>query len=110
MTNNFDKSLLIDNSGLFGRVFHGKIDGAAITFVDAMHVYSIRAFHSLIEIMSKLGHVHLVPLIGYCHEQEMTLMVLEYVAGENLGEHLYGSFPLNHRQKRFPAGIVSLFV
>ena len=56
-----------------------------------MHVYSIRAFHSLIEIMSKLGHVHLVPLIGYCHEQEMTLMVYEYVAGENLGEHLYGT-------------------
>jgi len=56
-----------ERNGLFGRVYHGKIDGAAITLVDVMHVCSIRDFHihSLIEIMSKLGHVHPVPLISY---------------------------------------------
>jgi serine/threonine protein kinase len=87
--------------GLFDRVYHDKIDGVAITLVDVTHVYSVCAFHSLIEITSKLGHGHLVPLIGFCDDQEMTLLVYEYLAGGNLREHLYGTRkpPLNWIQR-----------
>ncbi|KAG0550903.1 hypothetical protein BDA96_01G377800 [Sorghum bicolor] len=100
VTNYFDKSLLID-SGSFDRVYHSQIDGVAITLVDVTHVYSVCAFHGLIEITSKLVHDHLVPLIGYCDEQEMMLLVYEYVAGGNLSEHLYGTRkpPLNWIQR-----------
>jgi serine/threonine protein kinase len=99
-TNNFDKSLLID-SGLFDQVYSGKIDGVAITLVDVTHVYNVCTFHGLIEITSKLVHGHLVPLIGYCDEQDMMLLVYEYVAGGNLSEHLYGTRkpPLNWIQR-----------
>jgi len=99
-TNNFHESLLIGR-GLSSSVYLGKIDSSAsTTMVAVRRVYGVSDFHCLIEIVLKLGHGHLVPLVGYCHEKEMTLLIYEYMAGGDLREHLYGMKPpLSWRQR-----------
>ncbi|CAN6312553.1 unnamed protein product [Urochloa humidicola] len=98
-TNNFDKSLIIGYGGL-GRLYLGKIDGAA-TMVAVKQVRDICYFQSLIDMMSKLRHGNLVPLIGYCHKKKRMLLVYEYMARGSLREHLYGTEkpPLSWKQR-----------
>lgn len=55
-----------------------------------------------VELLSRLHHFHLVPLIGYCiefHRKELRrLLVYEYMPNGNLREHLDGTMgkePLN---------------
>ncbi|KXG39254.1 receptor-like protein kinase FERONIA [Sorghum bicolor] len=99
-TNNFHESLLMGR-GSSSSVYLGKIDSAALaTMVAVRRVYGVRDIHCLIETVLKLGHGHLVPLVGYCHEKETTLLIYEYVAGGDLREHLYGMKPpLSWRQR-----------
>uniref|UniRef100_K4A6Y2 Protein kinase domain-containing protein n=2 Tax=Setaria italica TaxID=4555 RepID=K4A6Y2_SETIT len=91
-TNNFDESLLV-GEGAFGRVYHGKIDGGA-TEVAIKHrqpwsKYRAPEFYAEIEVMSKLCHHHLVPLIGHCNEKDELILVYEYMARGSLRKHLY---------------------
>ncbi|TVU46797.1 hypothetical protein EJB05_06360, partial [Eragrostis curvula] len=87
--NNFDWSFT------FGTVYHGKIkiDGRATEVAIKRHqqcsMDSAHEFHTEIEIMSKLRHNHLVPLIGYCNERDEMILVYEYMAHRGLREHLY---------------------
>ncbi|XP_057859287.2 receptor-like serine/threonine-protein kinase NCRK isoform X2 [Cryptomeria japonica] len=61
-----------------------------------------REFLIEVELLSRLHHFHLVPLIGYCiefHRKELRrLLVYEYMPNGNLREHLDGTMgkePLN---------------
>lgn len=61
-----------------------------------------REFLIEVELLSRLHHFHLVPLIGYCietHRKEVQrLLVYEYMPNGNLREHLDGTLgrePLN---------------
>ncbi|KAL6878266.1 hypothetical protein ACP4OV_012436 [Aristida adscensionis] len=83
-TNNFDYALLLGR-GAFGSVYRGEIDGGA----------------TKIEVMSKLRHDHLVPLIGYCDTDNEMILVYNYMVRGDLHDHIYRTLetPLTWRQR-----------
>ncbi|GJN31647.1 hypothetical protein PR202_gn00058 [Eleusine coracana subsp. coracana] len=92
-TNNFDQSLLVGEGSKFGRVYRGIVDGTTTKVVirrcEDLSMRRRRDFHNQIEMLSKLRHDHLVPLMGYCHEKDEMILVYDYMPGGSLQEHLY---------------------
>nr|CAB3495755.1 unnamed protein product [Digitaria exilis] len=81
-TKNFDKLLLV-GKGEFGRVYRGMIDGGT----NMVAIKCLKYRHTT-RIRSMLRHRHLVPLIGYCDEDEM-ILVYDYMANGSLRDHLF---------------------
>ncbi|KAG2540392.1 wall-associated receptor kinase 1-like [Panicum virgatum] len=89
-TNKFDESLRVGCRGSVS-VYRGKIAGTKVA-IKCLHLrYSstINEFHNEIQMMSKHRHCpHLVPLLGYCTENDMLILVYEYMDRGSLFEHL----------------------
>ncbi|XP_025828785.1 receptor-like protein kinase FERONIA [Panicum hallii] len=103
-TRNFDESLLVNATRIlppfvnpdeiFGsRVYRGVIDGGATKVAIKLPSYRHGAggceLRSAIEMRSKLRHGHIVPLIGYCDEDNETILVYDFMACVSLHYHLY---------------------
>ncbi|KAG5604684.1 hypothetical protein H5410_026176 [Solanum commersonii] len=52
----------------------------------------IEDFQTEIEMLSHFRHPYLVSLIGYCDENNVTILIFEYMENGNLSRHLYGSY------------------
>ncbi|GJY41987.1 receptor-like protein kinase FERONIA [Tanacetum coccineum] len=91
-TNNFNDNCVIGNGG-FGKVYKGYVDNAATTVAikssNPSSSQGFHEFHTEIEMLSKLRHVHLVSLIGYCNENGEMVLVYDYMTHGTLREHLY---------------------
>ncbi|XP_073143305.1 probable receptor-like protein kinase At1g30570 [Henckelia pumila] len=102
-THNFDESLVIGVGG-FGKVYKGEIDDGTLVAIKRSNPQSqqgLAEFETEIELLSKLRHRHLVPLIGFCDEQNEMILVYEYMANGTLRNHLFGSDlpPLSWKQR-----------
>uniref|UniRef100_A0A0A9CR43 Protein kinase domain-containing protein n=1 Tax=Arundo donax TaxID=35708 RepID=A0A0A9CR43_ARUDO len=92
-TMNFDESLVIGVGG-FGKVYRGEMEDGTLVAIKRGHAQSqqgVKEFETEIEMLSRLRHRHLVPLIGYCDEQNEMILVYEHMANGTLRSHLYGS-------------------
>ncbi|GJZ34661.1 receptor-like protein kinase FERONIA [Tanacetum coccineum] len=91
-TNNFNDNCVIGNRG-FGKVYKGYTDNAATTiaikWLNPSSSQGFHEFHTEIEMLSKLRHIHLVSLIGYCNENGEMVLVYDYMTHGTLREHLY---------------------
>ncbi|PSS34752.1 Receptor-like protein kinase [Actinidia chinensis var. chinensis] len=91
-TNNFDDDSVIGIGG-FGKVYKGSIDNGTITVAikrkkDKSN-QGATEFWTEVKMLSKLRHIHLVALIGYCNKRQEMILVYEYIAHGTLADHLY---------------------
>ncbi|KAK1421973.1 hypothetical protein QVD17_24779 [Tagetes erecta] len=91
-TDKFNNNCCIGSGG-FGKVYKGYLDNATtIVAIKCLNPSSSQGFHEFlteIAFLSKLRHVHLVSMIGYCKDNEQMMLVYEYMAHGTLREHLY---------------------
>ncbi|XP_055810334.1 receptor-like protein kinase HERK 1 isoform X2 [Solanum dulcamara] len=92
-TNNFDESLVIGLGG-FGNIYRAVLcDGTKVALKRCKpeSEQGIQEFQREIEMLSHFRHPYLVSLIGYCDENNVTILIYEYMENGNLTRHLYGS-------------------
>ncbi|KAK1432937.1 hypothetical protein QVD17_09840 [Tagetes erecta] len=88
----FDDERVIGRGG-FGTVYKGYIDNAktivAIKRLNSSSKQGLNEFSTEIGFLSKLQHVQLVSLIGYCDDEGEMILVYDYMPNGTLREHLY---------------------
>ncbi|KAL3523599.1 hypothetical protein ACH5RR_016433 [Cinchona calisaya] len=91
-TQNFSDAFVIGRGG-FGKVYKGFIhrisEDVAIKRLSIYSRQGAREFWTEIETLSKLRHVHLVSLLGYCNEDQEMILVYEYMPCGTLADNLY---------------------
>ncbi|CAL9763857.1 unnamed protein product [Musa acuminata subsp. burmannicoides] len=91
-TNNFDEKMKLGQGG-FGVVYRGVLQGenkevAVKMFSRGSHGQD--DFLKELTIINRLRHKHLVPLVGWCHNKGMLLLVYDYMPNGSLDQHLHG--------------------
>lgn len=95
-TSDFSSSLIIGHGG-FGNVYKGTVNSetgpitVAIKRLNPLSGQGAREFTTEIELLTKLRHLHLVSLIGYCDEAGEMILVYEFMSHGTLRDHLYPS-------------------
>ncbi|XP_023766905.1 receptor-like protein kinase FERONIA [Lactuca sativa] len=91
-TGEFDENCVIGKGG-FGMVYKGYIDNSttvvAIKRLKATSNQGSHEFQTEIGFLSKLRHVQLVSLIGYCEDDGEMILVYDYMSHGTLQDHLY---------------------
>ncbi|XP_058193864.1 receptor-like protein kinase FERONIA [Rhododendron vialii] len=93
VTNNFDDEFVIGRGG-FGKVYKALIDDDATTVALKrcnLKSQGAKEFWTEIEMLSKLRHMHLVSLLGYCDEHNEMILVYEFMEHGTLADHLYNT-------------------
>uniref|UniRef100_A0ACD5WIN4 Uncharacterized protein n=1 Tax=Avena sativa TaxID=4498 RepID=A0ACD5WIN4_AVESA len=89
-TNNFSCSNLI-GSGMFGEVFNGLLQDGTIIAVKKRHSPPSQEFIHEVNHLSSIRHRNLVKLLGYCQDNDMQMLVYEYVPNGSVSTHLHGN-------------------
>ncbi|XP_027155604.1 receptor-like protein kinase FERONIA [Coffea eugenioides] len=91
-TQNFNEAFVIGQGG-FGKVYRGVIhetsEVVAIKRLKSKSKQGAHEFWTEVGTLSKLRHIHLVSLIGYCNESQKMILVYEYVPCGTLADNLY---------------------
>ncbi|XP_077213847.1 proline-rich receptor-like protein kinase PERK2 isoform X1 [Tasmannia lanceolata] len=90
-TSDFSKENLVGEGG-FGRVYKGRlIDGQVIAAQlrkeESGQGYT--EFRSEVHVLSLARHKNIVMLLGYCSEENHTILVYEYICNKSLESHLF---------------------
>ncbi|KAI3784928.1 hypothetical protein L1987_44036 [Smallanthus sonchifolius] len=99
----FNEKCVIGRGG-FGTVYKGYIDNAktvvAIKRLKSSSKQGLHEFRTEIGFLSKLRHVQLVSLIGYCDDEGEMILVYDYMPNGTLREHLYkNNNPLSWKRR-----------
>lgn len=87
-TDNFSMSYKIGQGG-FGVVYYAELRGEKAA-VKKMDMQASKEFLAELKVLTRVHHLNLVRLIGYCVEGSLFL-VYEYIENGNLSQHLRGS-------------------
>ncbi|KAK2357004.1 putative receptor protein kinase [Trifolium repens] len=92
-TENFDAKRIIGKGG-FGIVYKGILkNGMSVAVKRSVPGLGqgVSEFQTEITVLSKIRHIHLVSLIGYCDERHEMILVYEYMEKGTLKENLYNT-------------------
>ncbi|XP_010524495.1 PREDICTED: chitin elicitor receptor kinase 1 [Tarenaya hassleriana] len=87
-TDNFSMAYKIGEGG-FGAVYYAELRGEKAA-VKKMQMGDAKQFLAELKVLTRVHHVNLVRLIGYCTEGSLFL-VYEYIENGNIAQHLRGS-------------------
>ncbi|XP_038888041.1 lysM domain receptor-like kinase 3 [Benincasa hispida] len=87
-TDNFSLANKIGEGG-FGSVYYAELRGEKAA-IKKMDMQASREFLAEINVLTRVHHLNLVRLIGYCVENSLFL-VYEYIENGNLSQHLRGT-------------------
>nr|XP_015881155.2 lysM domain receptor-like kinase 3 isoform X1 [Ziziphus jujuba var. spinosa] len=87
-TNDFSMASKIGEGG-FGAVYHAELRGEKAA-IKKMDMQASKEFLAELRVLTRVHHLNLVHLIGFCVEGSLFL-VYEYIENGNLSEHLRGS-------------------
>ncbi|XP_041007245.1 lysM domain receptor-like kinase 3 [Juglans microcarpa x Juglans regia] len=87
-TDNFSFANKIGQGG-FGAVYYSELRGEKAA-IKKMGMQASREFLAELNVLTRVHHLNLVRLIGYCIEESLFL-VYEYIENGNLSQHLRGS-------------------
>ncbi|KAL9242564.1 hypothetical protein vseg_016552 [Gypsophila vaccaria] len=87
-TDNFSLANKIGSGG-FGDVFYAELRGEKAA-VKKMDMQASKEFLAELNVLTRVHHLNLVRLIGYCVE-ECLFLVYEFIENGNLSQHLRGS-------------------
>ncbi|EEF37890.1 conserved hypothetical protein [Ricinus communis] len=93
-TNNFSAANKIGEEG-FGP---GNLTGQeiAVKRLSTSSVQGIKEFKTEVQLISKLQHINLVKLLGFCIEQEEKILIYEYMPNKSLDSFIF-SDPVKRR-------------
>ncbi|KAG8376511.1 hypothetical protein BUALT_Bualt09G0071000 [Buddleja alternifolia] len=89
-TKNFERKI---GSGGFGVVYYGRLkDGKeiAVKILTNDSFQGKREFSNEVSLLSRIHHRNLVQFLGYCQENDKSILVYEFMHNGTLKEHLYG--------------------
>ncbi|XP_039035400.1 proline-rich receptor-like protein kinase PERK4 [Hibiscus syriacus] len=98
-TNGFSQANLIGQGG-FGFVYKGVLPNGKEVVIKTLKTGSgqgEREFQDEVEIISRVHHLYLVSLVGYCIAGGQRMLVYDFVPNKTLEYHLHGHPRIIHR-------------
>lgn len=91
-TNGFSTANLLGQGG-FGYVHKGVLPNGKVVAIKQLKAGSCqgeREFQAEVEVISRVHHRHLVPLVGYCISGAQRMLIYEFIPNNTLEFHLHG--------------------
>ncbi|KAF5454335.1 hypothetical protein F2P56_024008 [Juglans regia] len=88
-----EKYKTLIGEGGFGSVFHGMLlegQEVAVKVRSAESTQGTREFENELNLLSEIRHENLVPLLGYCSENDQQILVYPFMSNGSLQDRLYG--------------------
>ncbi|GJX47353.1 probably inactive leucine-rich repeat receptor-like protein kinase [Tanacetum coccineum] len=91
-TNNFDNKNVI-GYGNRGLMYKAMFPNGLLLAIKRLHKFESfeKEFVLEIEILGRLRHTNLVPLLGFCHEREKKFLVYKYMCNGTLNQWLHSN-------------------